>query len=71
MTVSVEDGVACVADSQFLAVSLTTGVVTGAAVRGEEGRCLDERPSPGIGTSVGDNPEKTAEVDGSELIWNW
>lgn len=71
MTIGVEDGVACIGNGQLLAVSLAASVVTGTTVGSEKRRCLDERPGPGIGTSIRDNPEETAEVDGSKFIWNW
>ena len=71
MTVGIEDGVTRITDGQIFAVGLTTSVVTGAAIGGEVRRRLDKYPGPRIGTGVGDDPEDTAEVNSSELIWNW
>ena len=70
VTVGIEDSVPRVGDGQILAASLTSSVVTGAAVGGEVRRRLNEHPGPGIGTGVRNNPEETAEVDGSKLEWN-
>ena len=70
VTVGIEYSIPCVGDGQILASSLTACVVTGATVGGEVRRCLDEHPGPGIGTGIRNNPKETAEVDGSELVWN-
>ena len=70
MTVGIEDSVPRVGDGQILAVSLTASVVTGAAVGSEVRRRLNEHPGPGISAGVRNNPEETAEIDCSELVWN-
>ena len=52
----------------MLGAILTVNVVEGPTVFGEVGRLVDKRSGPGVGTSVGDVPEGTAEVDNSEVV---
>jgi len=66
--VGVVDGLGWVGACQVLGVILTVNVVEGGTVGGEVGRLVDKRSGPGVGTSVGDVPKGTAEVDNSELV---
>ena len=68
MIVGVVDGLGRVGARQVLGVILTVNVVEGGTVGGEVGRLVDKCSGPGVGTSVGDVPKGTAEVDNSELV---
>ena len=68
MIVGVVDGLRRVVCGQLFGVILTVNVVEGGTVVGEVGRLMDERSGPGVGTSVRDVPEGTAEADNSEFV---
>ena len=70
MIVGVVDGLSRVGGGQVLGVLLTINVVERTTVDGEMGRFMYKGSGPGVGTSVGDVPEGTAEVNLSKLLGN-
>jgi len=55
---------------QLLGLIDTVNVVEGATVFVEVGSLVDKCSGPGVGASIREVPEATAEVDLSELVGN-
>ena len=68
VTIGVEDGLIWVAGRQALAILVAVSVVFGPTVDGEVGRLVDKRPGLGICTKARGIPERTTQVNRSELV---